>query len=188
MRCAPRWSIAGRSALRKKNNPKPAGAISARHQEVCIYIEANNFSSYIFSDHAPPTFQSFQLPAIQRTRHTTLLLHPGGHVARQPLLIHHLLFLHLHQIRLDHRALSATVLFRCGLFCARTNHCLDRLFGAPLCSHALDSSNLVVMMSILEKQYCTIKESWPFPCVCSMQLSSLIGRFVFRSRGAGTYS
>jgi hypothetical protein len=79
-------------------------------------------------------------------------------------------------------------LFRCGLFCARTNRCLDGLFGAPLCSHALDSSNLVVMMSILEKQYCTIKESWPFLCVCSMQLSSLIGRFVFRSRGAGTYS
>jgi hypothetical protein len=108
-RCAPRWFIAGRSALRKKNNLKPAGAISARHQEVCIYIEANNFSSYIFSDHAPPTFQSFQPPAVQRTRHTTLLLPPGRHVARQPLLIHHLLFLHLHQIRLDHRALSATV-------------------------------------------------------------------------------
>jgi hypothetical protein len=79
-------------------------------------------------------------------------------------------------------------LFRCGLFCVRTNRCLDGLFGAPLCSHALDSSNLVVMMSILEKQYCIIKESWPFPCVCYMQLSSLIGRFVFRSRGAGTYS
>jgi hypothetical protein len=109
MRCVPRWSIAGRSALRKKNNPKPAGAISARHREVCVYMEANNFSSYIFSDHASPTFQSFQPPAVQRIRHTTLLLHSGRHVARQPFLIHHLLFLHLHQIRLDHRALSATV-------------------------------------------------------------------------------
>jgi hypothetical protein len=79
-------------------------------------------------------------------------------------------------------------LFGCGLFYARTNRCLDGLFGAPLCSHTLDSSNLVVLMSILEKQYCIIKESLPFPCVCSMQLSSLIGRFGFRSRRAGTYS
>jgi hypothetical protein len=188
MRCAPRWSIAGRSALRKKNNPKPAGAISARHQEVCIYMEANNFSSYIFSDHAPPTFQSFQPPAVQRTRHTTLLLHPGGtwpgSLFSSTICFSCIFTRSVSTIALCRRRW----LFRCGLFCARTNHCLDRLFGAPLCSHALDSSNLVVMMSILEKQYCTIKESWPFPCVCSMQLSSLIGRFVFRSRGAGTYS
>jgi hypothetical protein len=77
MRRALRWSIARRSALRKKNNPNPPVPSRARHQEVCIYMEANNFSSYIFSDHAPPTFQSFQPPAVQRTRHTTLLLHPG---------------------------------------------------------------------------------------------------------------
>ena len=79
-------------------------------------------------------------------------------------------------------------LFRCGLFYARTNRCFDGPFGAPLSSHALDSSNLVVMMSILEKQYCTIKESWPFPCVCPMQLSLLIEKFVFWSRGADAYS
>lgn len=39
-------------------------------------------------------------------------------------------------------------LFRCELFCARMNHCLNRLFEALLCSHALDSSKVFHLMPV----------------------------------------